>query len=101
MLRTGLAVSVLHDVHCRLVPPVQHHYSKDVPYLVTRAEVVELSCEEQKGEAVVKFALAYARQVASSLFPSSVPHSAAWETVKFFNEEQQKSSDFDQSMHKV
>lgn len=43
MLRTGLAVSVLHDVHCRLVPPVQHHYSKDVPYLVTRAEVVELS----------------------------------------------------------
>lgn len=94
MLRTGLAVSVLHDVHCRLVPPVQHHYCKDVPYLVTRAEVVELSCGEQKREAAVTFALTHERQAAGSLFPSSVTRSAGWETAKLFSEEQQKSPDF-------
>lgn len=43
VLGAGLAVSVLHDVHHGLVPPVQHHHRQDVPDLVTRAEVVQLS----------------------------------------------------------
>lgn len=33
-VRARLAVSVLHDVHCGLMPPVQHHHCKDVPDLV-------------------------------------------------------------------
>lgn len=34
IVRAGLAVSVPHDVHRRLVPPIQHHHCKDMPDLV-------------------------------------------------------------------
>lgn len=68
ILRTGLAVSVLHDVHYRLMPPVQHDHCQDMPHLVTGAEVVQLSCREQKGQAVklVSLALTHSMQAVSS-----------------------------------
>lgn len=45
-------MSVLHDVHCGLVPPIQHHHCQDVPHLVARAEVVELACGGEQGHGV-------------------------------------------------
>lgn len=79
---------VLHDVHCGLMPPIQHHNCKDVPYLVTRAEVVQLPCGEENGlreEKVVKLlnsTIALATQLAISLLQSSTVHSGYWEAVK-------------------
>lgn len=43
ILRARLAVSVPHDVHRGLVPPVQHHHCEDMPDLVAGSEVVQLS----------------------------------------------------------
>lgn len=40
---TGLAVSEPHDVHGRLVPPVEHQDYQHVPHLVTGAQVVQLA----------------------------------------------------------
>jgi hypothetical protein len=34
IVRARLAVSVLHDIHRGLMPPIQHHYCKDMPDLV-------------------------------------------------------------------
>lgn len=44
MVGARFAVSVLHDVDGRLMPPVQHDHREDVPYLVARTEVVQLPC---------------------------------------------------------
>lgn len=47
-------MSVLHDVHCGLVPPVQHHHCQDVPHLVARAEVVQLACGGEQGHSGIQ-----------------------------------------------
>lgn len=84
ILRTGLAVSVLHDVHCGLMPPVQHHHCKDMPHLVTRAEVVQLACGQEKGQVVKSFHLAitHAMQLAISLLQSSTTQAACREAAQ-------------------
>jgi len=66
------------------MPPVQHHHGKDMPHLVTGAEVVQLSCAEEKGRVVrvLNSATTPAMQLAIGLFQSSTLHSTSWEAVK-------------------
>lgn len=85
VLGAGLAVSVLHDVHCGLVPPVQHHHCQDVPHLVARAEVVQLACGGEQGHGVQLLNLATAHAV-QSVCRRAPPHPALeGRQGKFFN----------------
>lgn len=44
----GLAVSKVHDVHSRLMPPVKHSHHKYVPHLVAGTQVVQLAWKKKK-----------------------------------------------------
>lgn len=43
LAETGPAASEVHDVHCRLMPPVKHHNHQYMPQLVAGANVVHLT----------------------------------------------------------
>lgn len=46
--QTWLAVSEVHDVHSRLMPPVKHNHHEYVPHLVAGTQVVQLTWKERK-----------------------------------------------------